>query len=89
MHFPLHCADPEKHGLEDGRRQTLQKRRGSQPGGSEQDNRLLETGHATADIVANIALESAKTRGAPGAAPVSHCEQLRTAAAVWAQNLPQ
>jgi hypothetical protein len=39
----------------------------------EQVNRLLETGHTAADIPAKIALESAKTPGDPGAAPVPHC----------------
>ncbi len=55
----------------------------------EQVNRLLETVHTAADIAAKIALESAKTPGAPGASPVPHYDQLRTAAAAWAKNRPQ
>ncbi len=58
----------------------------------DQVNRLLKTGHTAADIAAKIALESAKTRGAPGAAPVPHSmhyAQLKSAAAAWVKKLPQ
>ena len=58
---------------------TARPARGIHPAHVNQVNRLLETGYKPAAIAAKIALESAKTPGAP---PPPHYDQLRAASCV-------
>ena len=62
--------------------------RGMHPAYKAEVNRLLETGHKPAQIMAKIGVERAKTSAAPGAPPAPLYEQLRSAAAEFVKNLP-